>query len=260
MRHFNTRVMLLDAILVAGGIAVSVVALDLSSQTHAAPPAPAGGNADARITDPVLIPPEVQDILHVTRPTHDSPTPWGHFLIDPVINGKGSQNPQSSVVPLFGTADVRTGDLAGAGSADSAAAKVSRFVAVPEKFQHGMPLLGASADQNASGGFRSAVYYGDGDGTAAARSLKLTAYTPTAPVVIPEFPDTAITDFRATHEVAGNPTITIFPDKGTSDPSGPRQLMWSQSSAVYFIRTTGPFTDDELLLMANDVARSEANR
>jgi len=36
--------------------------------------------------------------------------------------------------------------------------------------------------------------------------------------------------------------------------------MWSQGSAVYFIQTTGPFTDDELLLMANDVARTEANR
>ncbi len=252
--------MLLDAILVAGGIGVCAVAISLTSQTQAAPGTTPGAGGAARITDPAAIPRSVQDILRVTKPAHNVPTPWGHFLIDPIINGHGSQNPQTSPVPPFVASDMRTGDLSGPTSAGAAAARVNRFVAVPPQFQHGMPLLGASADQNANGQFRSAVYYGDGDGTASARSLKLTAYTPTAPVVIPEFPDTAITDFRATRDVAGNPTITIFPDKGTSDPSGPRQLMWSQGSAVYFIQTTGPFTDDELLLMANDVARTEANR
>lgn len=248
--------MLLDAVLVAGGIGVCAVAISLTSQTQAAP----GAGGAARITDPAAIPRSVQDILRVTKPAHNVPTPWGHFLIDPIINGHGSQNPQTSPVPLFAASDARTGDLSGPTSAAAAAARVNRFVAVPPQFQHGMPLLGASAEASADGRFRSAVYYGDGDGSSSARSLKVTAYTPVGPVVIPEFPDTAISDFRTTHDVAGNPTITIFPDKGTSDPAGPREVMWSQGAAVYFIRTTGAFADDELLNMANQIAASEAAR
>jgi len=53
----------------------------------------------------------------------------------------------------------------------------------------------------------------------------------------------------ANHEVRGNPTLTQLPDKQTADPRSERIVAWSQGRAVYIVRTTGRYTDDEILAL-----------
>ena len=80
------------------------------------------------------------------------------------------------------------------------------------------------------------------------------------PVPVEEFPDNAVRDFRKWDGVRGNPTITVFPDPGTSDPRNDRMVAWSQSGAVYFVRTTGRYLDEDILALARYISETEETR
>ena len=201
---------------------------------------------------------EVQAELHMTKPTHDTPTGWGEFLIVPQAAPTEQRADVPSVRPEFGPAANRVG-FAGPNAPAQVASQVASFVDLPPEFHSlaqskGMSIAEASAEEEASGSFRSSILYLRTNPSA---MLNLSAYTPTGPVQITEFPDTAIYDFRTSISVNGKPTITKFPDKGTSDPNGDREVMWSQNGAVYFLKTFGPFSDDDVLRLASQVSISQ---
>ncbi len=221
----------------------------------------------AQVTGPGASPPgitpEVQANLHMTKPTHDQPTVWGEFLIVPVFAPSEAEETTVNPAPHFGTDSVKTGPIAGPAAPAQAASLVPRFVAVPPTTQRileskGLTVVGAEASANPDGSFMSNVLYGRTEPSNA--MLQLTAFTAVNRVRVTEFPDTAIYDFVASNAIAGNPTITKFPDKGTSDPSGDREVKWSQGGAAYFLKSFGPFTDDELISIATEISRVEATR
>lgn len=218
------------------------------------------GNAP---TVPPGISPEVQASLHMTEPTHTSPTPWGEFLIVPVAAPSTERGDEPSPVPEFGAAALVSGELAGTDAPDRASAMVPRFVGLSVEGKKivagkGLVAVGAQAKANVNGSFLSAALYGKEPPNPG--MLQITAYTPTIPVRVTEFPDTAIYDFRASTLVNGNPTITKFPDKGTSDPNGDREIKWSQRGVVYFLKSFGPFTDEDLLTIAVGISVQEEAR
>lgn len=188
-------------------------------------------------------------------PTHTQPTPWGLFIINPVINGQSLLNPQTSPVPNLSPSAKRV-EASGPTALDRAAAAGVPWVKVQEKFVANMELNGLFSAQDGDA-FSFAIHYGAGDGTPDFRSLIVSGYTPTEGVTFEEFPDNAIHDFSANHDVRGYPTLTVFPDEGTADPRSEREVAWSQGRAVYFVKTTGIFRDDDVLEIARDISAQQ---
>lgn len=210
------------------------------------PPGPIRSAAD--------IPPELQAILmQADAPTHDRPTPWGLFVINPVINGEGILNPQTSPLPYFDGADVTRVEAYGKDALEEVRAEGGIAL---EETSIDIPLLAAVFFREGDK-YWSRTFYGEGDGTPDYRSLVLETFTPTEPVVFDEFPDNAIRDFRKSERVAGHPTLTVFPDPNTADPRMERVVAWSQGDAVFFVRTTGIFTDDEVISIAQSLAKAQ---
>jgi hypothetical protein len=261
------RALIVNSAVFGGGATVAAVAVGLSLVAAARDTReqPLGEGADSaavataigrsgpiRTTDD--IDPELQKVLKMAAaPTHDQPTPWGNFVINPVINGAGILNPQHSAIPLLNGPAAKTVEIAGPQAPTLVGASIRRFIDVPPTFQKGMPALGAVGSEEGER-FWTRVDYGSGDGTSNYQSVSVEAFTPTEPVVFDEFPDNAIRHFAASLVVRGNPTLTVLPDKITADPRMERVVAWSQGSAVYFVRTTGLFTDDEVLELAQQVA------
>lgn len=243
----RSRMAMLAAGAAASGLAAYAVAAALTSNA----PTPPG------------ITPEVQADLQMTKPTHDQPTMWGEFLIVPLFEPSDATVTSPSPAPDFGDDALRTGSVAGVGADREVAAIVPRFVDLPpsaKKFMDskGLVLVGAEASMNPDGGFLSGLLYGRTEPTDA--MLQLTAFTVMNPVQITEFPRTAVYDFTTSTAVAGHPTITKFPAKGTSDPNGDREIKWSQDGVAYFLKSFGPISDDELLGIANEISAMEAKR
>lgn len=217
----------------------------------------ASGSPGGTIHKPSGIPPEVQAVLkQAPAPTHDKPTPWGLFVINPVINGEALLNPQDSPAPDMSGPNARAFEGAGEMAVSEAAAKGVPSVEVPVEFRRGMPLIGMHSAIDGSKWIKY-LYFGSGDGTEDYQSLEVQAITPTHLVPFTEFPDNAIRDFSANYSVRGNPTLTQFPDKGTADPRSERIVAWSQAGGAYVVRTTGRYTDDEVLELARRISLNE---
>jgi hypothetical protein len=197
-----------------------------------------------------------------TEPSPEGPTPWGEFLIVPVNVSSGDDGALSPG-PVFGDSAVKTGDLGGPDAPAKAAALVPRFVDLgPQGLalvaSIGLTAVGAEASQNPDGTFVSGVFYGRIEPRPA--MVQLTALTPIHPIRITRFPDTPIYDFVTSMAVNGNPTITKFPDKGTSDPNGAREIRWSQEGVAYTLQSGGPISDDQLLAAAVEISVAESKR
>jgi hypothetical protein len=178
-----------------------------------------------------------------------------------VIVAPNAPNPPSWV-PVRADTAIATGQLAGPAAPARAAAIVPRFVDVGAAGRAlidalGLVSDGAEAWQNPDGMFVSGVFYGRIEPRPA--MLQLSALTPTGPVPITRFPDTPIYDFRTSTAVNGNPTITKFPDKGTSDPNGDREIRWSQGGVAYALHSFGPITDEQLLAVAIEISVAESS-
>jgi len=212
------------------------------------------------IHNPSDIPPEVQAVLQqAPAPTHDKPTPWGLFVINPVINGEALLNPQESPAPDLSGPSARAVEGAGETTLAEAAAKGVPTIDVPIEFRKEMPLIGMHSTIDGAKWIKY-LYFGSGDGTEDYQSLEIQAITPTHPIPFTEFPDNAIRDFSANYDVRGNPTLTEFPDKGTADPRSERIVAWSQGEGAYIVRTTGQYTDAEVLELARHISLSEDNK
>lgn len=217
----------------------------------------AQGPPGGPIRDSADIPAAVQAVLRqAPAPTHDKPTPWGLFVINPVVKGSAVINSQTSPAPEMSGPNARHFEGTGEDAIGRAQSENLPTIDVPAEYRKGMPLLG----------LRSAVdgpnwiiylYFGSGDGTEDYKSLEIQAITPRQPVPFEEFPDNAIRDFSANHDVLGNPTLTQFPDTGTADARSERVVAWSQGRGAYVIRTTGLYTDDEVLALARSISVSE---
>ena len=206
------------------------------------------------------IPPGIQEILkQAPGPTHDKPTPWGLLTINPVVNGEALLNPQTSPVPDIHGPGTRGDDASGAGALERIKAAGLPSFDIPDQKRKGMSPSLVSSLANGDLIFKTA-FFGQGDGTEEYQSLHVTAYTPVGVVAIEEFPDNAIRDFSANYAVNGNPTITVFPDKGTADPRDERFVAWSQGRLVFIVQTTGLFTDDEVLNLARHLSNTEEVR
>lgn len=205
----------------------------------------------------------VQADLNMTKPTHDGPTPWGNFLIVPVTAPSDAQDNELSPAPVFGESAVKTGELSGPDAPVRAVALVRRFVDLGEEGRSfaasiGLTAVGAEAAMNPDGAFSSGVLYARSQPGNA--MIQLSALTPVRPIRITEFPDTAIYDFRTSTAVSDSPTITKFPDKGTSDPNGDREIRWSQNGVAYLLKSYGPISDDQLLAIAVEISNNQENQ
>ncbi|MBI2767430.1 MAG: hypothetical protein HYX53_16165 [Chloroflexi bacterium] len=209
------------------------------------------------IRDVKDIPPDVQSVLEqAAAPTNSEPTPWGLFVINPVINGAGVLNPQRSPIPEFSGPSAKRLEARGEQAFAQASAAGLPVVNIPPALVKGMPLNGLISEQDGAQ-FNFGAYYASGDGTANYFSLVVQAYTPRDPVTFDEFPDNAIRDFSQSAAIRGYPTLMVLPDKVTADPRGERIVAWSQGTAVYWVKTTGRFTDDEVLELARKISESE---
>lgn len=222
---------------------------------------PAGaGPASGPIRSSRDIPPEVQAVLQqAPAPAHDAPTEWGLLLINPVIEGEALINVEELPLPSLRGLDAADGKAEGESAFDQLAEQGLHVIRIPELHRKGMEVrFVRSITQGRR--FYTYAYLESGVGTEDYLSLEVEAYTPTAPVPVEEFPDNAIRDFRKWDGVRGHPTITVFPDPGTSDPRNERLVAWSQDGAVYFLRTTGRYLDEDLLALARYISEAEEKR
>lgn len=198
------------------------------------------------------IPPDVQDVLQqAPAPTHTEPTPWGLFVINPVIDGHGILNPQEPPIPVFGSNVERT-ESSGDGAIEELLARGFVVPDIPAAASEGLELAAAVAFREGEL-YSTWLFFGADADTSNSRSLIVHTYTPTQPVVFDEFPDNAIRDFRANTVVNGQPTLSVFPDQGTSDPRGERIVAWSREGAVFQITTTGLFGDGDVVDLARHI-------
>ncbi len=206
-----------------------------------------------------------QPNFQVAPPTHDRPTQWGEFLIVPIFApaspGPSETFPQPA--PTFGPDAKRSGLVGGADADAKVESQVPEFVGLPDAAKQivaarGLALVSAEASANADGSFVSGLLYGRTEPSNA--MLQLSVITVVNPLRITEFPHTPIYDFVASYAVAGNPTITKFPSAGTSDASGDREVRWSQDGKAFLLKTFGPFSDDEVLEIANEVSQAEGDQ
>jgi len=190
------------------------------------------------------------------RTVVDSPTPWGHFLVVPVVPGAPVADPPMAL-PEF-SASALSGTFEGELAPVQAAEAGLRLVEVPETYRHGAVVRGAEARQEPDGSvFTSSVFYATPDGRT---TVRLSAYTPKASVTVLAYPDAGVYRMELNSDVNGEPTIVALPHPATSDPAGERRVMWSQGAAVYFLTTTGAFTDEEVIDMARHLSEAEAHR
>lgn len=205
----------------------------IASPTAGAPPAPGSG-----------------------RTVVDTPASWGHFLVVPVVAGVPVADPEPAL-PEF-SASALSGSFEGESAPAQAAEAGLRLVEIPEAYRHGAVARGAEARQEPDGSaFVSSVFYATPDERI---SIRVSAYTPTASVAVLAYPDVGVYRMELNNDVNGEPTIVMMPHPATSDPSGERHVMWSQGEAVYFVTTTGAFTDEEVIDMARHVSEAEADR
>lgn len=203
-------------------------------------------------------PPEVLRALNqADAPAHTTPTAWGLFTINPVINGKALINPQGGQpIPALNSAKARRVE----GLGDAGLRRVSeaglRAIDVPESYRRDMALAGIVVAEDGEQFYRDVGYFAGRD-TPEVRTLRVTAFTPTGQVQFEEFPDNAIWDFSNSLEVNGFPTLTVFPDAYTADQHDERIVAWSQGKAVYYIRTMGLFDNAELISLARDISNQE---
>lgn len=252
-RNINLRRVLLA--LIGGGVVASLWMFWIGTLPN---PAHAEPKNDGVIRTQADIPPEIQAVLkQAESPTHDRPTPWGLFTINPVVHGAGLVNSQDSPLPqiVAGPGAVIT-EAVGREAFDSVRSSGGGTLDIPIGFWKGMQPSQVSSRRQGDQSIRAASFF-SGDGTAEYQSLFIIAYTPTRAVLFEEFPDNAIRDFRNTFEVEGHPTLVEVPDKGTADPRDERTVAWSQGGSVYLIRTTGPYSDDDILQLAVHISRSE---
>jgi hypothetical protein len=201
-----------------------------------------------------------QDVLmEADSPTHTEPTPWGLFIINPVIDGKSVLNPQGMPYPQMDGDAAQKFEAVGDDAIARAQADGFRVIEIPQRYRDGMQLSGVESQEDGEN-FVVDVGYFAGRGTAEVRTLRVSAFTPTEPVTFEEFPDNAIWDFAASYDVNGFPTLTVFPDSLTADQGDERIIAWSQGNAVYYIRTVGVFENDELIDLAREISASEAAR
>lgn len=192
-------------------------------------------------------------------PTHTELTPWGLFVINPVIDGKSLMNPQGMPYPRFDGPEATVAEASTRQELVAAMAANPRILAVPGTLTGGMVFQGMRFEEDGDQYSFDIGFY-SGKGTTSVRSLRLTAYTPTEAVPFEEFPDNTIWDFAATHDVNGHPTLTVTPDAKTADPADERIVAWSQGDAVYYVRTTGVFETADLLALAREISKQEADR
>ncbi|MEO8539417.1 MAG: hypothetical protein ABI577_06720, partial [bacterium] len=186
-------------------------------------------------------------------------TPWGLFIINPVIDGKSAINPQGLPYPHIGGAATRSVKASSDAEVQAAIDTGMHVVTVPERFREGMQLQGMQSEIGGDQFVSDIAYYGD-LGAVRVRSIRVTAYTPTEPVPFEVFPGHPAMAFAATFEVAGHPTLIVVPNPNTTDPADERIVAWSQGSAVYIIRTVGVFDRAALIELAIEISAREAAR
>ena len=188
------------------------------------------------------------------------PRPWGEFVVEPV----GAPNDPVSPAPQFGETAIASGHLTGATAPRDAAAKVPRFVDIPVETQaslaaKGLAVVFAEATFDpVTGSFLSGLLYARSEQPTA--MFQLVAYTPVRPPQVTDFGASGVTVMTLDYAVNGNPTITVFPHPISAPPTNSRTVDWSQDGAVYFLQTTGPFTDDKVLAIARAISADEAAR
>ncbi|MCA9831514.1 MAG: hypothetical protein R3B97_08530 [Dehalococcoidia bacterium] len=218
------------------------------------------GNATAVVREEHLSPAEIAAVLdQAPAPSHAEPTPWGLFIINPVIDGKSVLNPQGMPYPPLDSEGAHRFEAAGDDALRRAREAGMPVIEIPRRYREGMTLSGVQAGSDGAH-FVIELGYHAGDLARPVKTLRLTAFTPTTPVTFEEFPDNAIWDFAASHAVNGHPTLTVFPDLGTADQGDERIVAWSQGDAVFYIRTVGVFENDELLALAREISASEGSR
>ncbi len=252
----RVHVRTLDACL-AGG----VILLAAGTWSYAAfSLADANTSGDGPIRSVEDIPADLQEVLQqAPAPTHDQPTEWGLLLINPVVGGEAVINVQELPLPRLNGPDVRRGEAEGESALETLAAQGLPLIDVPEAYRKGMEV-GLVASISDGERFWTVANFFGAVGTPDVISLQVEAYTPTGPVPFEEFPDNAIRDFAKSNAVRGHPTITVFPDQGTSNPRNERIVAWSQGGRVYFLRTTGLYLDAEILALANHISQAEESR
>lgn len=185
-------------------------------------------------------------------------TPWGRFLINPVLDGKSAINPQGLPYPVINGAGTRSVEASNEDQVRAARDAGIRVIEIPERFRQGMQLQGMEA-KDGGNQFIFDIAYSSGRDTPDLRSIRLTAFTPTAAVPFEVFPGHPVIDFAATFEVNGNPTLTVLPGAAT-DPRDERVIAWSQGTAVYYLRTTGLFDTSAVIELAREISRTESAR
>jgi hypothetical protein len=161
--------------------------------------------------------------------------------------------------PRLNGSAARTFEAVGEGAIQKAQGAGMRVIEIPERYRVGMQLSGVQSGADGEQ-FVIDVGYFAGKGSTSVRTLRVTAFTPVAPVTFEEFPDNAIWDFSASFDVNGSPTLMVFPDAKTADQGDERVVAWSQGKAVYYIRTTGLFDNENVIALAREIANKEASR
>lgn len=252
----EVRIPVADAVLVTALLLVASATWGYAAlATVSAAPSVDGPTRD--VTD---LPSGLQEVLQqAPAPKHDRPTTWGLLLINPVVNGEAVLNSQELPLPRLDSADVRRGKEDGTGAYEKLAAVGLPTIDIPQQYRKGMSVGRVESISDGSQ-FWTVANFSSGTGTEDVMSLQVEAYTPSAPVPVEEFPDNAIRLVRETTDVGGNPTITMFPTDGTSNPRNERMVAWSQGDRVYFLRTTGLYPNTELLALANHISKAEGSR
>lgn len=255
--HWPMRVAM-AATATAAGVAVVLVAAALwagrADEGDEAPGVPTDTAAVAQTATPTIT---ATATVQTPAPMHTEVTPWGLFVINPVIDGKSLLNPQGMPYPRFDGPTATVTEAATRQELEAAMAANPRILAVPGTVTEGMQFQGMRLEEDGDQYSFDIAFY-SGKGTTSVRSLRLTSFTPTEAVPFEEFPDNTIWDFAATHDVNGHPTLTVTPDAKTADPADERIVAWSQGNAVYYIRTTGVFETADLLSLAREVSTQEA--
>lgn len=207
---------------------------------------------------PATTTPPAMETATLTATTTAQVTPWGRFLINPVVDGKSAINPQGLPYPVISGAGTRSVEASTEDQVRAARDAGGHVIDIPERFRQGMQLQGMEAKDGGNQFIFDIAYY-SGKDTPDVRSIRISAFTPTAAVPFEVFPGHPVMNFAATFEVNGNPTLTVLPGAAT-DPRDERIVAWSQGAAVYYIRTTGLFEKSQLLELAGEISRTEAAR
>lgn len=182
------------------------------------------------------------------------PGPWGLFELIPVVDGKSVIPDTPS--PWPDTSGGRTFTATG-GSAYGEIAKAGfRHDVVPEPFVRSMQVNGLHAGESGEQWYFRA-FLATPEGEPERFSVEIDAFTPPAPVPFDTRPHLGLYKFRTTNEVRGYPTLATMPNPELAAPNSERVVAWSQSGVAYEIRTTGTFTDEEVLELARAISEAQ---